>query len=282
MKKEFEFYTKEEIKRMLLKAEKLVYVDNGFDEFLVKYNNLPDFIVDLSRSMGNNCNLKVYKYPAISMTPILTTIGEFLDKCDADVRDDIHAILSALQITGATRKYKIINEDNLENVREELNKVADIKIKNIWLSDNHDINCNASIFINGREKANIITTFDRTNYPDWKNSYNEYKEEIKEDIEKYLYMPKISKCSKLLTEIYDNVCESESSMCHITDEEWSDLYANRYSSKDIDKLKKEIKKYNLEDVITFDNQEYKIIGWGDLKTKLNDDRTFIRKRNLER
>ena len=81
-KNKFEFYNKNEIKKLLLNEEKLVYADNGIDEVVVRYKDLPDFIVDMSRSMGHRCNLKVYKYPIENMTPILTTIGEFLDKCD--------------------------------------------------------------------------------------------------------------------------------------------------------------------------------------------------------
>ena len=51
--KKFEFYNKNEIKKLLLNEEKLVYADNGIDEVVVRYKDLPDFIVDMSRSMGS-------------------------------------------------------------------------------------------------------------------------------------------------------------------------------------------------------------------------------------
>lgn len=274
MKKEFEFFTRSEIKNLLLNDEKLVYVDNGIDEVVVKYNDLPDFIVDMSRSMGNNCNLKVYKYPAESMTPILTTIGEFLDKCDPNVRKDIIDRLIAVQTTEDTKNYRIINEYDLETVQEEIQNNITVKINDLWLSDYDDIRCNATISINGKEKANIIASFDREYYPDWKNSQNEYIDEIKDEWEKYLHLPKISKCSNLLQEIYDTVCESEATMCHITDDDWKEFYADRFTNKDIEKLKEETKKYQLDDVITFDDAEYKIIGWGNLETSFNDDRNL--------
>ena len=35
-----------------------------------------------------------------------------------------------------------------------------IQLKDIWLSDYGDIRCNTSIFINDKEKANIIASFD--------------------------------------------------------------------------------------------------------------------------
>lgn len=278
----FEFCTKGEIKNLLLSGEKLVYADNGIDEFVVRYNDLPDFIVDMSRSMGNRCELKVYKYPAESMTPILTTIGEFLDRCDPDVRKDIIDRLVAVQTTEDTKSYRIINEYDLEDVKEDINKNISVKILNLWLSDYGDIRCNASISVNGKEKANIITSFERDYYPDWKNSQNDYKEGIKDEWEKYLHLPKISKCSKLMQEIYDNVCESEATMCHITNDDWKELYADRFTNKDITKLKEEVKKYKLDDVITFDDREYKIIGWGNLETSFNDDRKLERNKEMER
>lgn len=278
----FEFCTKGEIKNLLLSGEKLVYADNGIDEFVVKYKDLPDFIVDMSRSMCNRCELKIYKYPAESMTPILTTMGEFLDRCDPDVRADIIDRLVAVQTTEDTKSYRIINEYDLEVVKEDIDKNISVKILNLWLSDYGDIRCNASISVNGKEKANIITSFERDYYPDWKNSQNDYKEEIKDEWEQYLHLPKISKCSKLMQEIYDNVCESEATMCHITNDDWKELYADRFTNKDITKLKEEVKKYKLDDVITFDDAEYKIIGWGNLETSFNDDRKLERNKEMER
>ena len=157
-----------------------------------------------------------------------------------------------------------------------------IKIRDMWLSDYGDIRCNASIFINNKEKANIIASFDRETYPDWKNSQKEFKEEIIDNLDLYLTLPKISKCSNLLKEIYDTVCESDATMCHITNEDWQEFYADRYTNKDINSLKEEVKKYKLDDVITFDDAEYKIIGWGNLETSFNDDRQFVKDKERER
>ena len=157
-----------------------------------------------------------------------------------------------------------------------------VKILTFWLSDYGDIRCNASIFINNKEKANIIASFDRESYPDWKNSQNEYKEEIKANLDSYLSLPKLSKCSNLLKEIYDTVCESDASMCHITSEDWVEFYADRYTKKDFDKLKEEVKQYKLDDVISIDDGYYKIIGWGNLETSFNDDRNFAKDKGLER
>ena len=95
------------------------------------------------------------------------------------------------------------------------------------------------------------------------------------DIEKYLKLPTISNVSKLLKEIYDCVVTSECSMCHIDYNEWEDFYDD-YNERDIEQLKKEIEKYNLEEVIEIDNGEYKIVGYGDLETRFLDDRNYCK------
>ena len=102
---------------------------------------------------------------------------------------------------------------------------------------------------------------------------------ILDDFDKYMELPKISKCSKLLQEVYDDVCESDASMCHITQEDWDQFYKDNFTEKDIDNLKKEVKELGLQEVITFDDAEYKIVGWGDLETIFNDDR-YLQNREL--
>ena len=42
-------------------------------------------------------------------------------------------------------------------------------------------------------------------------------------------------------EVYDDVCESDVSMCHITQEDWNQFYKDNFTEKDIDNLKKEVK-----------------------------------------
>lgn len=300
-KKDFEFYTRNEIKNLLLSDERLVYADNGIDEVVVRYNDLPDFIVDISRSMGHKCNLKVYKYPIETMTPILTTIGEFLDKCDTNVRTDIIERLIKVQTEEDTKSYKIIDEYDLEKVQEEIKNKIKVKILDVWKSDFDDIRCNVIISINGKERCNIIAKFrfyeiSNLNYPK-----TEIKELIKEEWETYFRLPKISQCSKLLQEIYDTVCNSDSTMCHIDFNDWKEHYADRYTKKDLDALYSEIRKYNLEDVLELNdkeyvlkdnystneelknyNPEYKIVGYADLQLCFNDDRNLVRNKDMER
>lgn len=119
----FEFYSEKEIMNILKNKERLVIVDDGIDDAVIKYEDLPDFIVDISIKTGYTTNLKVYDFHNISMNPILTTIGQFLDKCNPLVREDIIDRLVKLQTNEEEIKdYKLIDTYMLENVEEKLEK----------------------------------------------------------------------------------------------------------------------------------------------------------------
>lgn len=168
-----------------------------------------------------------------------------------------------------------------ENVR-----FRKVEILNTWETDYGDIRCNAILYKNNKPVANIIVSYD-SNYikeysynmfhtrkiPD-KFAVNPFKTLLYDSFDKYLKLPKLTKCSKLLNEIYDNVCNSDASMCHITKEDWKEFYSDDFNDCDIQKLREEVKKYNLQDVITFDDGEYKIVGYGDLETCFNDNRNL--------
>lgn len=112
-------YNEEEIRQLLNNNEKLVYIDNGSEEFVARYEDLPDIIVDVNEKLGHTENLKVYGYDDIlNFNPILTTIGYFLDRCDQDVRKDIIDRLTGLQLGEIEVKdYKVIDEDMLNDIR---------------------------------------------------------------------------------------------------------------------------------------------------------------------
>lgn len=169
----------------------------------------------------------------------------------------------------------------------EIYKHRKIEILGIWKSDFGDVRCNAIIYQNNKAIGNIIVK----NNIDVFNIYNKifphnwieiFKNMIYENFDKYKKLPKLSKCSELLKEIYDEVCNSDSSMCYIDDDDWKDLYADRYNDKDVEKLKEEVKQYKLDDIITFNEGEYKILGFGNLEISFNDDRKINKQRNYER
>ena len=159
-----------------------------------------------------------------------------------------------------------------------------VKVNSIYETSFDDVRCDAILCINKKPVANIIASYPAAelNFR-CNNDLNLAKEAVRtailDDFDKYMELPKISKCSKLLQEVYDDVCESDASMCHITQEDWDQFYKDNFTEKDIDNLKKEVKELGLQEVITFDDAEYKIVGWGDLETRFNDDR-YLQNREL--
>ena len=116
-----ELYSEEEIKELLKNDERLVYVDNGYDEFVVRYEDLPDCIVDVAMQ-DMSVELKVIDYK--SYDTLATTYGFFLNRCDPDVREDIIERLQELQLGEKEIKpYKIIDEDTLEKVENNLSEI---------------------------------------------------------------------------------------------------------------------------------------------------------------
>lgn len=114
------FYNINDIEKLLNTQEHLVYADNGIDEVIIRYKDIPDFIVDYNDKFGQT-DLKFYEYASEEVTPIITTIGMFLNKCNPEVRKDIIDRLVYLQQGGKIKKYKIINEFDLEKILQEKN-----------------------------------------------------------------------------------------------------------------------------------------------------------------
>lgn len=168
-------------------------------------------------------------------------------------------------------------------------KGSTVNVCDVWKTDYGDYKALAEIGKNKELKGTIITSYDEqvirniTDKEKGSLTVNELKNAfavlICSDIEKYLKLPTISNVSKLLKEIYDCVVTSECSMCHIDYNEWED-FSDDYNERDIEQLKKEIEKYNLEEVIEIDNGEYKIIGYGDLETRFLDDRNYCKELDL--
>ena len=114
-------YNEYEIESILNSDTRLVYVDTGLEEFVARYIDLPDIIVDINDKFMNT-NLKVYDFENPDMyNPLLTTFGEFLNECRQDVRRDIIDRLMKLQLgTIDIKKYKVIDEDMLDDVRKNM------------------------------------------------------------------------------------------------------------------------------------------------------------------
>lgn len=177
---------------------------------------------------------------------------------------------------------------NNENVR-----LRKAKILNKWVTDYGDVRCHVILYKKNKPVANIIVSYDlkyieNLSYEMYGSSRvpekfadNPYKILIYQSFDNYLRLPKISKCSPLLREIYDCVCKSESSMCYITEEDWEEEYSERFTEQDFKNLKDEVNNLGLEDVIEF-NGEYKILGYTDLETRFNDNRKLVKSREYEK
>lgn len=126
---DYQFYSVEEVMKILKDKEKLLYVDDGCDEVVIKFEDLPDVIVDINTKSGMT-DLKIYDYQNPSMTPLATTMGIFLDKCNPDLREKIiDRFVKLQQGEIEVKDYKMIDEYILEEARDKLEQEKKTKAK---------------------------------------------------------------------------------------------------------------------------------------------------------
>ena len=192
---------------------------------------------------------------------------------DIEYKNGVQEYLQYCKDNNITKKYLDVNTGlDTPNVMKYY-KEKYVKTFDYWETDYGDLRCSAILYENGKSKAYIIASYDE--------DIENVEDLIYKDFDKYLELPKITRCSKLLQKVYDNVCESNTSICYISKEDWNKYYTN-FNEKDIEKLREDIKKYHLEDVITINDYDYKIIGWGDLETRFNDDRKLEKNKNKDK
>lgn len=95
---------------------------------------------------------------------------------------------------------------------------------------------------------------------------------LEENIQTLISLPKTTELSNLTYDIFDIVSASDSDMCFI--EDLRELEEMGYTTYDLEDLLNDIKKYNLENVITINEDNFLIIGYGDLQCAFNDDRFY--------
>lgn len=113
--KNINFYAKEEIGKLIneREIERLVFVDDGIDEVIARFKDLPDIIVDLNRKFGSR-DLKIYNFIEPEDEPIITTFGMYLNKISSQDRQEIIERLNKLQqYEEDVKDYKLINIDDL-------------------------------------------------------------------------------------------------------------------------------------------------------------------------
>lgn len=115
------YYTEEEVKEILHLHQHYVYVDDGMTEVAIKKEDIPDYIVMVNREFGIT-NLKIIDIEE-QQYPLITTMGEFLDKCEPNIREQIIDKLIKLQ-TGELeyKNVKVIDTDILEYIESQSKK----------------------------------------------------------------------------------------------------------------------------------------------------------------
>lgn len=114
------FYTEDEIREIINSKVELYYVDDGIDEAIIRFEDIPDFIVDYNRKFEMR-DLKFFKVGKDIYEPDITTYGEFLNSISPDLRERMIDRLVALQRNEIEpKKYKIIDEDVFSQVKEKL------------------------------------------------------------------------------------------------------------------------------------------------------------------
>lgn len=111
------FYDENEVRKIIESKEKHVYVDDGMTEVIIKKEDIPDYIVYINRECGLT-DLKMFDSDG---QQILNTLGEFLDKCNPIIREEIIDRLVNLQ-TGEEepKEVKTIDEYMWEKLTNEL------------------------------------------------------------------------------------------------------------------------------------------------------------------
>ena len=124
---DIKFYSREEIIELLKMKDRLVFVDNGIDEVIAKFDDLPDIIVDFCRKLGYR-NFKIYNFIEPTEEPIITTNGVYLDKCSPEDRQVLILRLVKLQQYEVdVKEYKVISEDDLADYYNSLEGVKEMK-----------------------------------------------------------------------------------------------------------------------------------------------------------
>ena len=112
---EIKFCTNEEIEKLIneFQTERLVFIDDGIDEVIGRFRDLPNIIVDLNRKFGSK-DLKIRNFIEPEEEPIIETFGMFLHKISPEDREEIIEELNKLQqYDKELSDYKLITMEDL-------------------------------------------------------------------------------------------------------------------------------------------------------------------------
>lgn len=117
---EIVFCAEDEIREIIKSKVELYFIDDGIDEAIIKFEDIPDAIVNINMQSGMK-DLTFHKIDNLVGSPDITTMGIYLDKINPDLRTRMIDRLVKLQ-TGEIepKKYKLINEDLYNDVKIKL------------------------------------------------------------------------------------------------------------------------------------------------------------------
>ena len=122
--REIKFYSNEEIEKLIneMQTERLVFIDDGIDEVIGRFKDLPNIIVDLNRKFGSK-DLKIRNFIEPEDEPIIETFGMFLHKISPEDREEIIEELNKLQqYDKEISDYKVINIEDLAELYKSRDK----------------------------------------------------------------------------------------------------------------------------------------------------------------
>lgn len=154
--------------------------------------------------------------------------------------------------------------------------IQSVNTVEVWERDENDEDYEAKIQIgeNNETIGEVVVSYEKQQVYDLIGKDEITKSEIEnaisiialKDFENLKRLPRISKFSPLMQIIYDNICESDSEMCFIEEED------EFCTMEDIEKLKEEVKEFGLENYITFNEDDCLVTGYSGLVLQFIDDR----------
>ena len=126
---ELQFYNEAEIRNIITNKDELYVVDDEIAEVIIKFEDIPDFIVDANRK-NDVVNLNFYKIGGNPYQPDIATKGEFIKKINPKIRENISDRLIKLQ-TGKIqlKEYKLIDERKFIKVKRKMEQEMSRKVK---------------------------------------------------------------------------------------------------------------------------------------------------------
>ena len=113
-------YTKDYLDADNIEVKNNINLIGNYNHFINKCTNCLDSMEYYNRNFDMR-NLKFYRVGKDVYEPDITTMGEYLDRINPDLRERMIDRLIALQTNEAEiKKYKIIDEDVYSNVESKM------------------------------------------------------------------------------------------------------------------------------------------------------------------